>query len=68
VQAWEARVVAAIAQLLEAGGVDRPITATRALLNLVRGYELERLLNPRLTTDDLSERLATLLRGILPGD
>jgi TetR/AcrR family transcriptional regulator, regulator of biofilm formation and stress response len=68
VQAWEARVVAAIAHLLEASGVDRPITATRAVLNLVRGYELERLLNPRLTTDDLRERLAAVLRGILPGD
>jgi TetR/AcrR family transcriptional regulator, regulator of biofilm formation and stress response len=66
VRAWEARIVAAVAELLEASGVSRPIVATRALMNMLRGYELERLLDPRLTTADLRERLAIVLRGILP--
>jgi TetR/AcrR family transcriptional regulator, regulator of biofilm formation and stress response len=68
VRAWEARVVASVAELLESSGVSRPIVATRALMNMHRGYELERLLDPRLTTDDLRERLAIVLRGILSPD
>ncbi len=66
VRAWETRVVAAVAEQLEASGVDRPITAARAVLNMLRGYELERLLDPQLSTDDLRDRLAAVLRGILP--
>ena len=63
VSTWEARVVGAVAEVLEAGGVDRPITAARALVNLVRGYELERLLDPALTVEDFRARLRPVLEG-----
>lgn len=66
VRAWEARIVAVFAEALESAGVDRPFTSARMLVNLVRGYELERLLDPGLTLADFEERLAPLLRSLRP--
>jgi TetR/AcrR family transcriptional regulator, regulator of biofilm formation and stress response len=61
VRAWEARWVAYIAGDLEAAGTPRAVETARTVLNLVRGYELERLLDPRLETDELHRRLRLLL-------
>jgi TetR/AcrR family transcriptional regulator, regulator of biofilm formation and stress response len=64
VRVWESRWVAHLADALEAGEVQRPIEVSRTLLNLVRGFELERLLNPTLTVDDFRRRVELLLRSL----
>jgi AcrR family transcriptional regulator len=64
VRAWETRVIAPVAAALEAAGASRPVEAARTLLNFVRGYELERLLDPHLGVDDLKQRLALLLTAL----
>jgi TetR/AcrR family transcriptional regulator, regulator of biofilm formation and stress response len=56
-RAWEARWIAYIAEGLEAAGHTRAVETARILINLVRGYELERLLNPRLGIDELRRRI-----------
>lgn len=64
-RAWEARLVASLAATLESGGAPRPIDAARTLVNLVRGFELERLLDPRLGSAVLRRRLVPILAGLL---
>jgi TetR/AcrR family transcriptional regulator, regulator of biofilm formation and stress response len=64
VRAWESRWVAHLAEPLEAAGAPRPIEAARTLLNLVRGFELERLLDARLTRDDFARRLDLVLDAL----
>lgn len=66
VRVWEARVVSGLAAMLEAAGTTRPVDAARTLVNLVRGYELERLLNPQLDLDDFQRRLGPVLDGLCP--
>jgi TetR/AcrR family transcriptional regulator, regulator of biofilm formation and stress response len=61
VRGWEARMVANKAAALEAAGSPRPIEAARTLVNLVRGFELERLLNPQIGVEDFERRLETFL-------
>jgi TetR/AcrR family transcriptional regulator, regulator of biofilm formation and stress response len=61
VQAWQARIVSAFAESLEVAGFERPMAWARSLHNLVRGYELERLLDPGLDLAELDDRLAILL-------
>jgi TetR/AcrR family transcriptional regulator, regulator of biofilm formation and stress response len=70
VRAWEARWIGSIAGDLEAGGRPRAVETARALLNLLRGYELERLLDPRLGADELRRRLRLVLapEAHLPDD
>jgi TetR/AcrR family transcriptional regulator, regulator of biofilm formation and stress response len=63
VLAWESRIIAVFAGSLEAAGFARPVTSARSLLNMVRGYELQRLLDPDLGLEELAERLALLLEG-----
>jgi TetR/AcrR family transcriptional regulator, regulator of biofilm formation and stress response len=64
VRVWESRWVAYLAAALEAGEAPRPIEGSRTLINLVRGFELERLLNPTLTVDDFRRRLELPLRSL----
>jgi TetR/AcrR family transcriptional regulator, regulator of biofilm formation and stress response len=64
VRVWESRWVAHMAAELEAGGTPRPIEGARTLLNLVRGFELERLLDATLTLDDFRRRLELLLGAL----
>lgn len=61
VQRWESRWVAFIAGALERGGAVRPIEAARTILNLVRGFELECLLDPSLDIGAFERRLDQLL-------
>lgn len=66
VRVWEARIVAGLASALEGSGSDRPVDGARALVNLVRGYELERLLNPQVSTEDFLRRVAPFLDALSP--
>jgi AcrR family transcriptional regulator len=61
VRAWDARWVGHVAGDLEAGGVPRAVETARTVMNLIRGYELERLLNPQLEDDEFERRLASIL-------
>jgi len=61
VAAWEARVTGAIAAVLERAGARRPIEAARTLVNFLRGFELERLVKPKLGIKDFEQRLKPLL-------
>ena len=61
VRAWEARWVASIAGDLEAAGWPQPVEAARTLMNLIRGYELERLLNPDSDAAEFRRRLDSVL-------
>jgi AcrR family transcriptional regulator len=61
VRAWEARWVASIAGDLEAAGWPQPVEAARTLINLIRGYELERLLDPQADAADFGRRLDSVL-------
>lgn len=51
---------------LEAAGWARPIEAARTVINLIRGYELERLLNPHLEDGELERRLDSVLSSSTP--
>jgi AcrR family transcriptional regulator len=61
VRAWDTRVVGQVAGDLEAAGWPRAVETARTLLNLIRGYELERLLDPRLEVDEFRRRLDSIL-------
>jgi AcrR family transcriptional regulator len=61
VRAWDTRWVGQVAGDLEAAGWPRPIETSRTLFNLIRGYELERLLNPKLEVEEFQRRLGSLL-------
>jgi AcrR family transcriptional regulator len=61
VRVWDARVVGQLAGDLEAAGWPRAVETARTLINLIRGYELERLLNPRLDVDEFERRVDALL-------
>jgi AcrR family transcriptional regulator len=61
VRAWDTRWVGHMAEDLEAAGWPRPVETARMLLNLIRGYELERLLNPQLEGGEFRRRLDSVL-------
>ncbi len=64
VVSWESRLAGALAAILERAGVRRPTEAARSLMNFVRGFELERLVQPKLGPDDFQRRLIPLLRAL----
>jgi hypothetical protein len=64
VQAWESRLVGAMAAVLELGGAGRPTQAARTVVNFIRGFELERLVNPSLTKTEFRRRLTPLLETL----
>jgi AcrR family transcriptional regulator len=61
VRAWETRLVGHMAADLEAAGWARSIATARTVVNLIRGYELERLLDPRLGVEEFQRRLDLVL-------
>ena len=61
VRAWDARWAASIAGDFEAAGWPRPVEAARTLMNLIRGYELERLLDPQADAAEFGRRLDSML-------
>ena len=66
--AWQARAIGAIAALLERAGVQRPTESARTLINFIRGFELERLLNPRLSAKEFDRRITPLLHAVRDTD
>ena len=54
---------ARVAEALEAIGVSRPIDAARTIIDLVRGFELERLTRPSADLEDLRRRLTRVVEG-----
>ena len=61
VREWESRWVGQLAGDLEAAGWTRPVETARTVINLIRGYEIERLLNSQLDADDFERRLEAFL-------
>lgn len=66
VRAWDTRVVGHMAGDLEAAGWPFAVATARTLVNLIRGYELERLLDRKLEVDEFKRRLDTVLRRNVP--
>jgi DNA-binding transcriptional regulator YbjK len=64
VRVWESHLVATLAVPLERAGAPRPLQAARTVVNLVRGFELERLVDPRLEASDLRSRLDLVLASV----
>ena len=64
VTAWEARAAGAIAAVMEQAGARRPTEAARTLINFIRGFELERLVNTNLSVKEFERRLTPLLRAL----
>jgi AcrR family transcriptional regulator len=61
VRDWDTRWVGHMAGDLEAAGWARPVETARTVINLIRGYELERLLNPQLEVGEFERRLDSFL-------
>lgn len=61
VRSWDTRWAGHMAGDLEAAGWPRPVETARTLLNLIRGYELERLLNPELDLEGFRRRVDAVL-------
>jgi DNA-binding transcriptional regulator YbjK len=64
VTAWEARAAGAVAAVMEHAGARRPTEAARTLINFIRGFELERLVNTNLSVKEFERRLTPLLRAL----
>lgn len=64
VTAWEARAAGAIAAVMEQAGARRPTEAARTLINFIRGFELERLVNTNLSVKEFERRLTPLLLAL----
>lgn len=62
-RSWEARWVVLLAEHLEAAGWSAPVEVARLLVNVLRGFELDRLVNPQLDANVLRQRLVPLLGG-----
>lgn len=61
VREWDARWVGHFAGDLEAAGRTRPVETARTIINLVRGFEIEKLIDPRVDADDFRRRLEAVL-------
>ena len=61
VRDWDTRWVGHMAGDLEAAGWARPVETARTVINLIRGYELERLLNAQLEVGEFERRLDSFL-------
>lgn len=61
---WENQLAGGLAAVLERAGAERPMAAARTLINFVRGFELERLVKPKLSTREFQRRLTPLLGAL----
>lgn len=61
VRGWNARWVGHMAGDLEAAGWNMPVDTARTIINLIQGFEIERLINPQVDTDDFRRRLQAVL-------
>ena len=62
---WQAELAALLAPELESVGFDRPVEAARCLQGVVRGFELEWLIRPDVSFDELRRRLEVTVDGLL---
>ncbi len=65
VERWMAGLSAFVAPELEELGFDRPIEAARCLAGVVRGFELEWLVRPDVSLEELRRRLEVTVDGLL---
>ena len=63
--AWERGLEARLAASFEGLGAARPVEAARTTINLVRGFELEKLARPADIIDDLRRRLTILINALI---
>ncbi len=62
--AWERSLEIQLAARLERLGAARPIDASRTLIDLLRGFELERFTRPEADLEDLERRLLPVLAAL----
>jgi len=65
VSAWEHSLEARLSASFERLGAARPVEAARTTINLVRGFELEKLARPADIADDLRRRLTILINALI---
>lgn len=65
---WDEWMVASLARSLEALGASRSFDGARTLLDLLRGYELDRLTRKELDSAGLRRRLTAVVDAFLPRD
>lgn len=65
VERWQTELAAQLAPELEELGFDRPIEAARCLMGVVRGFELEWLIRPDASLEELRRRLDVTVVGLL---
>ena len=56
---------ARLAASLEALGAPRPIDAARTIIDVVRGFEIERLTHPEAEFEDLARRLRLVVHALI---
>ncbi|HEV8716633.1 MAG TPA: TetR family transcriptional regulator [Candidatus Binatia bacterium] len=64
-RAYQRGAEAALATILERLGARRPLDAARTIVDLVRGFELERFTYPAAQLEDLRRRLTTVVEALL---
>ena len=65
VLAWERSLEARLSANFERLGAVRPVEAARTTINLIRGFELEKLARPVDIADDLRRRLTILINALI---
>jgi TetR/AcrR family transcriptional regulator, regulator of biofilm formation and stress response len=65
VAAWERSLEARLSANFERMGTARPVEAARTTINLIRGFELEKLARPVDIVDDLRPRLTILINALI---
>ena len=64
---WQKTLDARLAESLEELGVPKPLEGARSVRGALRGFELERLINPGVGGRELRRRLETVIAGLLHG-
>jgi TetR/AcrR family transcriptional regulator, regulator of biofilm formation and stress response len=64
-RAYQRGIEAGLAKILERLGIHRPLDAARTLIDIVRGFELERFTDPGAKLDDLRRRVTTVVEALL---
>jgi len=64
---WDDRMVAGLARSLDALGAPRPFDGARSLLQLLRGYELDRLTRDDADEGELRRRLLVVIDALVSG-
>ena len=66
VRAWEAHLLEELGAVLGDHGVSSPQECARAVLQMLRGFEVQSLLGSDPTTDSLRQQLTMLIRAYQP--